>query len=204
MGCAAACLSNITVQRLAVEAAVHADIMLLRQAMMMDPLVGAVCNPPEIWQMVDEMLIAEAEWLPQYADEIERAKQRWAKAEADGTLIPPIITQGAARLHTKTVEEMAANKEAARRNAAEADKAKERPAAKEVIPRLPEQQSAHGAVAPCALFKSQLAAPCHAGVPCDVLRASTPMASDCAVRARRLRQSASAGRISPTRRTHEL
>ena len=130
MGCAAACLSNITVQRLAVEAAVHADIMLLRQAMMMDPLVGAVCNPPEIWQMVDEMLIAEAEWLPQYADEIERAKQRWAKAEADGTLIPPIITQGAARLHTKTVEEMAANKEAARRNAAEADKAKERPAAK--------------------------------------------------------------------------
>ena len=97
---------------------------------MMDPLVGAVCNPPEIWQMVDEMLIAEAEWLPQYADEIERAKQRWGKAEADGTLIPPIITQGAARLHTKTVEEMAANKEAARRNAAEADKAKERPAAK--------------------------------------------------------------------------
>ena len=130
MGCAAACLSNITVQRLAVEAAVHADIMLLRQAMMMDPLVGAVCTPPEIWQMVDEMLIAEAEWLPQYADEIERAKQRWAKAEADGTLIPPIITQGAARLHTKTVEEMAANKEAARRNAAEPDQAKERPAAK--------------------------------------------------------------------------
>ena len=34
------------------------------------------------------------------------------------------ITRGAARLHTKTVAEMAADKEAARKNAAEADKAK--------------------------------------------------------------------------------
>ena len=132
LGCAACCQSNITVQRLAVEAAAHADINLLRQAMMMDPLVGAVCNTEEIWQMVDEMLIAQAEWLPQYAEEIERAKERWAKAEADGTLIPPIVTEGAARLHTKTVEEMAADKEAARKNAAEADKAKERPSEKKI------------------------------------------------------------------------
>ncbi len=130
LGCAAACMSNITVQRLAVEAGVRADIQLLRQAMLMDPLVGAVCNPSEVMQMVDEMLIEEAEWLPQYAEEIERAKVRRAKAEAEGTLIPPIITEGAARLHTKTVEEMAADKEAARKQAAEADKAKERPAAK--------------------------------------------------------------------------
>ena len=98
----------------------------------MDPLVGAVCNTEEIWQMVDEMLIAQEEWLPQYADEIARAKERWAKAEADGTLIPPIVTEGAARLHTKTVEEMAADKEAARKNATEADKAKERPAEKKI------------------------------------------------------------------------
>ena len=76
------------------------------------------------------VVIAEAEWLPQYADEIERAKQRWAKAEREGTLIPPIVTKGAARLHTKTVEEMAQDKKTARANAAEADKAKERPAAK--------------------------------------------------------------------------
>lgn len=130
LGCAACCMSNITVQRLAVEAGAHADINLLRQAMMMDPLVGAVCAPDEIWQMVDEMLIAQAEWLPQYAQEIERAKERWAQAEREGTLIPPIKTQGAARLHTKTVEEMAADREAARKNAAEADKAQERPSAK--------------------------------------------------------------------------
>ena len=130
LGCAACCQSNITVQRLAVEAGRKGDIMLLRQAMLLDPLVGAVCNTEEVWQMVDEMLIEEAEWLPQYAEEIERAKARRAKAEQDGTLIPPILTEGAARLHTKTVEEMAADREAARRNAAEADKAKERPAAK--------------------------------------------------------------------------
>ena len=130
IGCAACCQSNITVQHLAVEAGAHADINLLRQAMMMDPLTGAVCDPNAIWQMVDEMLIAEEKWLPQYASEIARAKARWAEAEKNGTLIPPIVTEGAARLHTKTVEEMAADREAARRNAAEADKAKERPAAK--------------------------------------------------------------------------
>ena len=130
LGCAACCMSNITVQRLAVEAGAHGDIALLRQAMMMDPLVGAVCNTEEIWQMTDEMLIAQEQWLPQYAEEIARAKARWAEAEKNGTLIPPIETEGAARLHVKTVEEMAADKQAARENAAEADKAKKRPAAK--------------------------------------------------------------------------
>ncbi len=125
LGCAAACMSNITVQRLAVEAGAHGDDLLLRQAMMMDPLVGAVCDPKAIWQMVDEMLIAQAEWLPQYEHAIAQAKERWARAEREGTLIPPIVTQGAARLHTKTVEEMAQNKEAARKNASEADKANE-------------------------------------------------------------------------------
>ncbi len=130
LGCAACCQSNITVQQLAVEAGAHGDIQLLRQAMMMDPLVGAVCNTDEIWQMTDEMLIAQEQWLPQYAEEIKRAKERWAKADAEGKLIPPIVTEGAARLHTKTVEEMAEDKEAARKNASEADKAKERPSAK--------------------------------------------------------------------------
>ena len=129
LGCAACCQSNISVQRLAVEAGAHGDINLLRQAMMMDPLVGAVCNTEEIWQMTDEMLIAQEQWLPQYADEIARAKERWAAAEKAGTLIPAKETKGAARLHVKTVEEMAADKIAARKNAAEADKAQERPAA---------------------------------------------------------------------------
>lgn len=126
LGCAAVCNASVSVQRLAVEAAVRGDDMLLRQAMMMDPLVGAVCTPPEIWQMVDDMLVAEAEWLPQYKDAIETAKRRIAAgprlATRDGY-------EGAARLKVKTVEEMQADREAAKRNAGEADKAAERPAA---------------------------------------------------------------------------
>ena len=84
LGCAAVCNASISVQRLAVEAAVHGDDVLLRQAMMMDPLTGAVCNPPEIWQMVDEMLVAQEQWLPQYAKAIADAKERLAH----GKLIP--------------------------------------------------------------------------------------------------------------------
>jgi len=127
LGPAAVCNASISVQRLAVEAAVHGDDLLLRQAMMMDPLTGAVCNPPEIWQMVDEFLVAQAQWLPQYGKAIEEAKTRLAA----GNLIPTKSGyQGAARLHTKTVAEMAAAREEANKNAGEADKAKERPAAK--------------------------------------------------------------------------
>jgi alpha-galactosidase len=70
LGCAAVCDVSINVQRLAVEAAIHGDVELLKQAMMLDPLVGAVCNPPEISQLVDEMLTAQARWLPQYAEAI--------------------------------------------------------------------------------------------------------------------------------------
>jgi alpha-galactosidase len=76
MGCAAVCNSNITVQRLAVEAALRGDVTLLNQAMLMDPLVGAVCTPAEISQMTDEMLIAQAQWLPQYAAAIPAARKR--------------------------------------------------------------------------------------------------------------------------------
>ncbi len=75
MGPAAICNTSIQVQRLAVKAAVTGDDFLLRQAMMMDPLTGAVCNPPEIWAMVDEMLIAQEEWLPQYKPTIDRLKK---------------------------------------------------------------------------------------------------------------------------------
>ena len=85
LGCAAVCNASISVQRLAVEAAVHGDVALLKQAMMMDPLVGAVCNPPEISQMTDEMLVAQAQWLPQYRREIPKAQQRLAGEKRLGT-----------------------------------------------------------------------------------------------------------------------
>ena len=70
---------------------------------MMDPLTGAVCNPPEIWQMVDEMLVAQAQWLPQYSKAIAKAKAR----RACGNLLPTREGyKGSVRLHVKTVEEL--------------------------------------------------------------------------------------------------
>lgn len=66
MGCAAICNASISVQRLAVEAAVKGDGLLLRQAMMMDPLTGAVCDTPAIWEMTDKMVKANVRWLPQH------------------------------------------------------------------------------------------------------------------------------------------
>ncbi len=75
LGCAAVCTQSIDVQRLAVEAAVNGDVTLLKQAMMMDPLTGAVLNPPEIWEMTDEMLVAQEEWLPQYSKYIQAIKK---------------------------------------------------------------------------------------------------------------------------------
>jgi alpha-galactosidase len=101
MGCAAVCNASVTVQRLAVEAAVQGDDMLLRQAMMMDPLTAAVCNPPEIWQMVDEMLVAQEALLPQYKQAIADAKKRLASPDR----IPPRDYDGV-RVPEKSVEEV--------------------------------------------------------------------------------------------------
>ena len=107
LGCAAVCSQSIWVQKLAVEAAVSGDEMLLKQACLMDPLTGAVCNPPEVWQMVDEMLIAEEQWLPQYGEAIKKAKERFAQ----GNLIPVNEGyKGAVRIKEKTVEEISAER----------------------------------------------------------------------------------------------
>lgn len=125
LGCAAVCSQSAWVQRLSVEAAVAGDRQLLIQAMMMDPLTGAVCNTYEIDQMVDEYLIEQAHWLPQYADEIAKSKVRMAERKANGTFIDAKRDyKGAARLHTKTVDEMKANAEKARADAAKTDKTK--------------------------------------------------------------------------------
>ncbi len=107
LACAAVCSQSAWVQRLAVEAAVHGDADLLKQAALMDPLTGAVCNPPEVWQMVDEMLIAQEQWLPQYQEAIAAAKDRFAK----GNLLPTREGyRGAVRVREKTVEEISAER----------------------------------------------------------------------------------------------
>ena len=118
MACAAICRNSIGVQELSVEAAVHGDAHILKQAMMLDPLVGAVCDPNEIAQMTDEMLVAHAEWLPQYRREIPKAKKRLASGKRLGTR----KTQGAARLKTKTVAQMKKDRAASRKMAGAADK----------------------------------------------------------------------------------
>jgi alpha-galactosidase len=92
--------------------------------MLHDPLVGAVCNPEEVWQMTDEMLAAQAKWLPNYAGEIAAACNRLEEAERNGTRVRLREWEGAARMRIKTVEEMAADADAARANADAADKGK--------------------------------------------------------------------------------
>lgn len=124
LACAATCSVSVRMQEMAMEAAVHGDALLLKQAMLHDPLVGAVCDPEEVWQMTDDMLVAQAQWLPQYAKEIPLAKARLAQHEKSGSRVKLRQTEGAARVHTKTVEEMSRQKEAARANAQAADKGK--------------------------------------------------------------------------------
>jgi alpha-galactosidase len=101
---------------------VHGDVNLLKLAMLHDPLVAAVCDPEEVWQMTDEMLVAQAQWLPQYADAIPAAAERLAQAEADGTRVRTMMTQGVARLATRSAAELAHDADHMRRLAATADK----------------------------------------------------------------------------------
>jgi len=77
-----------------------------------------------VWQLPDEMLVAQAKWLPQYKKEIPLAKKRLEEHEKDGTRVKLRQTQGAARLHTKTVAEMAQAREESRANAMAQDKGK--------------------------------------------------------------------------------
>lgn len=59
--------SNVRSQELAVHAALHGDRDALYQAIALDPLTAAVLSLREIRAMVDEMLEAQREWLPQFA-----------------------------------------------------------------------------------------------------------------------------------------
>jgi len=56
----------INVQELTVEAAVAGDVEAVYHAVMLDPLTSAVCTLDQIRSMVDEMLAAQAQWLPQF------------------------------------------------------------------------------------------------------------------------------------------
>lgn len=90
LACAATCSASVRVQEMGVEAAVHGDVTLLKQAMLHDPLVAAACDPEEIWQMTDELLLAQEKWLPQYAPEaFAAARERLQRHEQEGTRVAP-------------------------------------------------------------------------------------------------------------------
>lgn len=105
--CAATCSASVNVQRMSVRAAMTGDVDLLKQAVLHDPLVGAICTPEEVWQMVDEMLVAQAAWLPQYAPAIPAAIERMKSAS-----VKTRDWQGAARLGVRSVDELRAGSKA--------------------------------------------------------------------------------------------
>ncbi|MBE6612402.1 MAG: alpha-galactosidase [Ruminococcaceae bacterium] len=70
--CAALNRTNINVQELTFLAEKERDPELVVQAAALDPLTGAVLTLAEIRQLVTEMMIAEAEWLPEFAGKLPR------------------------------------------------------------------------------------------------------------------------------------
>lgn len=122
LACAATCSASARVQEMGVEAAVNGNLDLLKQAMLHDPLTGAVCNPEEVWQMADEMLVAQAKWLPQYKSAAAEAARRLKNHVTRGTRVKLMATSGAARKKTRSVRELAKNASEARANAASQDK----------------------------------------------------------------------------------
>ena len=58
--------SNINVQELTVKALVAQDRQYVYHAAMMDPHTGADLDLEQIWQMVDELIDAHGDWLPEF------------------------------------------------------------------------------------------------------------------------------------------
>lgn len=69
LAAAATCRVSISVQEMAVEAALTGNRELVKQAVLHDPLTAAVCTTEEVWRMCDEMFDALAPWLPQFNGE---------------------------------------------------------------------------------------------------------------------------------------
>ena len=119
---AATCRASIDVQRMSKDAAVAGDATLLKQAMLHDPLTAAVCNPEEVWQLADEMLVVQRRWLPQYEANgaCDAAAQRLSEHEKNGTRVKTTDWKGAVRMEVKSVEELRKTKDA---SVLDADKA---------------------------------------------------------------------------------
>jgi len=64
--CQALCMSNIMVQKAAVEGALELNREKIYHAILLDPNTASVCSPSEVREMVDEMFQAEAKWIPKF------------------------------------------------------------------------------------------------------------------------------------------
>ena len=63
-----------------------------------------MATPPEVWQLVDDMLLAQRRWLPQYGKAIADAEERLQA----GDRLPTRDWEGAARLQVRSVEQLRA------------------------------------------------------------------------------------------------
>lgn len=66
---AAVCRSNMSMIELSVKAALESDREAAAHALMLDPLTAAVCSPAEIKQMTNELIDAQLDLLPGFAQD---------------------------------------------------------------------------------------------------------------------------------------
>jgi alpha-galactosidase len=64
--CQALCMSNVMVQKAAVEGALELNKEKIYHAILLDPNTASVCSPSEIREMVNEMLEKESRWIPKF------------------------------------------------------------------------------------------------------------------------------------------
>ncbi|MFX1358085.1 MAG: alpha-glucosidase/alpha-galactosidase, partial [Promethearchaeota archaeon] len=64
--CQALCTSNIMVQKAAVEGVLEMNREKIYHAILLDPNTACMCSTTEIREMVEEMLKAEAKWIPKF------------------------------------------------------------------------------------------------------------------------------------------
>jgi alpha-galactosidase len=58
---------HLSVQRLTTQAALSGDRKTALQALLLDPATAAVLEPPQIARLLDELLAANAPYLPRFA-----------------------------------------------------------------------------------------------------------------------------------------
>ena len=64
--CQALCISNIMVQKAAVEGVLELDREKIYHSVLLDPNTASVSSPREVRDMVDDLFEAEKEWLPKF------------------------------------------------------------------------------------------------------------------------------------------